>query len=196
MDKKVCENCGAPIGENEKKCSYCGTPTAKNSIDNLQKQQTNSIKSVKEEPRGIGCFVTIIILIFCIIVVIFIPHLAGANCVSCLGESCAEGGGGTSGFLERPIRNGDLTIDSEYDSLISVNIVVVAHANIKNLSLKLTFYDKNNSVIKTMTKYIGNIESGDRKDATVSLTDFNISEAFKINSVRVEVENGVVSYLG
>ena len=161
----------------------------------MDEENKQNAESAQEEKRGHGCLITVLIFI----IIIAIIAVAISVAVNSANEDKKGNNGGNNSsndkpqIFERDANNGDISFDYEYSFPISINIIIVAKVDIKNLSISLLFADENKQTIKTMNKPVGNLDEGERQEITISLTDFSLSEIFKINYTSYRVTGGTVS---
>ena len=70
---------------------------------------------------------------------------------------------------------------------------MIPYVDIDDLELQFKYYDNDKNLITTKTKSVGNVKEGNQYTVSVSLTEFNFFDLFKINYTSVSVINGTVS---
>lgn len=100
----------------------------------------------------------------------------------------------TPKLFTRNARNSDIDININEDFSLSISCIITPNVNIDNLQIKFTFVDKNKSTITTKNKVMGNVSSDTDYSVTFSLSEFTVTEFFKLYSMSAEVIGGTVSY--
>ena len=119
----------------------------------------------------------ILVLLFLLLGVIFI---AGCNKESTL--------------LSRDAKNSDIDFNLSNEFSLNIEYKITPRVDINNLEITFKYYDKNNNLLTTKIKNVGNVEEGIEYSITVSLTEFSFLDIFKLHSVSARVTGGTVSY--
>ena len=98
-------------------------------------------------------------------------------------------------LFTRDANNGDIQVEAimNYNNL-GVDIIIHPNCDIENLVIKIKQYDKEGNIIETFTKNLGNVKEGVEVTTSISLTDFDFSDIFKLGKTGIEVYNGRVKY--
>ena len=70
--------------------------------------------------------------------------------------------------------------------------LVVPHSDIKKLQVTFKFYDDSNTIVKQVTKDVGNVVANSQYTVSIS---FTLSEIMNISKYSYDVVGGSVSYL-
>lgn len=98
-------------------------------------------------------------------------------------------------ILTRKATMNDINIDTSQELSLNVNYIMIPYSDIDNLELKFQYYDKDRKLVTTKTKTIGNIKEGTQYTISISFTEFNFFDLFKINYTSVSIVNGTVSLI-
>lgn len=101
--------------------------------------------------------------------------------------------GSLSRMFSREARNADISLDVSGDHVTSVNYLLMPKVDIGELELTFEYEDKNEGVIKSVIKQVGNVKKGYQYTVIVSLAEFTFSELTKIKYQTCEVTGGFVS---
>lgn len=208
-----CKKCGKHIEDDSKFCMYCGqeikvTPKeneqAKTSrIEIVRKEKNNDITEdfSNYEKKNHGCLIVSIVVIVTIAIIIGALFATGVFGSSDSGHNNGDynnggtsNGGNSSGILTRDANNNDIYVTVNNDFSLEVSLTVKPYSDIKGLSILVEFADKNHNIVTTKTKYIGNANKDADYKVSFALTEFSVSQVFKIVYVRTSVESGTVSY--
>lgn len=100
---------------------------------------------------------------------------------------------GCNKILTRQATINDINIDTSQEISFNINYVMIPYVDIDDLELQFKYYDNDKNLITTKTKSVGNVKEGNQYTVSVSLTEFNFFDLFKINYTSVSVINGTVS---
>lgn len=202
-----CKNCGKPIDDNANFCAHCGANIKNTSANNQPTNKQPESKPVSKpsstapqknadntsERRG-GCLLVVVSIIIVAIVFTFIGISYAGGYKSCVVANKDGNGNYQPQVFSRAATNNDISVDFNYEGIIAINIDVTAKSDIKDLSLTFRFLNKNSVVIKTLEKYVGNINNGETRRISISISEFGLSEIFTIQYVQADVTGGSVSY--
>lgn len=216
-----CTKCGKPVGDNENFCAHCGTPVKREKtetetqniketpektetkneelpeVEKIRNLESPKEQHIEDEPKkgaSGGCLAVLVVL-FLIALVIGLPLYGFLS--SNGGCACAtkDGDGGYNPqIFSRAATNNDISIDFNYEGVIAINVDVTAKSDIKDLALTLKFTNKNGVTIKTMERYVGNIDEGETERISIGISEFGLNEIFTIHYVEASVTGGSVSY--
>lgn len=88
----------------------------------------------------------------------------------------------------------DVYLTTNNDFSLEISCTLKPIVDIKNLQLKFVFLDSKGNSLTTKTKSLGNVNKNTDYKVTFALTEFSVSELFKINQYKVSVIAGTVSY--
>ena len=190
-----CKKCGTQIDDDSEFCKSCGAKQTTDESSNIPIQQEN-------KKSGLGC--GSIILVFIIIMALF---FVGVIIVPACSESCSEDNSKNSNnsnknqnydepqLFTRDARNSDIEIQYETNlSALAIDIVIMPNVDIEKLELKIQHYDKNGNMLLTQYKEIGNVKEGVQVKTQIKLTDFSLTDFFKVETTSITVNDGTVSY--
>ncbi len=95
--------------------------------------------------------------------------------------------------FSRSATNNDIYIDLSEEISLSITYEIVPQVDIKNLEITFKYHTKENKVLSTKIKNIGNVKKGINYPVSVSLGEFSFLDIFKINSTSANVTGGTVS---
>ncbi|MBR4335863.1 MAG: hypothetical protein IKP74_05350 [Clostridia bacterium] len=98
-------------------------------------------------------------------------------------------------LLERSARFSDITVTESVEATImnlKETFLVVPHSDIKKLQVTFKFYDDSNTIVKQVTKDVGNVVANSQYTVSIS---FTLSEIMNISKYSYDVVGGSVSYL-
>ena len=103
---------------------------------------------------------------------------------------------GTSvSLFKRDARNSDITLYCDLDmNSFGAKFTITPQVDIEELELEIRFLDKNEQLIKTITKYVGNVKEGVQVSFSISISEIGLINALKIEYGRASVSGGKVSY--
>lgn len=145
----------------------------------------SSPKIVHEEKKKKSCLVPILIFILIIVGVVVLF-------VKCF-DSMNDKNNSKTNLLERKATVQDISITDEYDFPTSIALQIIPKEDIDGLVLTIEYYDSSNSLLKTQTKAIGNVQAGVPETTSINLTDFSLSQIWKIDHCKYYVSAGTVS---
>lgn len=152
------------------------------------------MEETENKELHLGClvFVVIIVSILIILAILFftvwLPKLISNE------NGVGVNTDGVGKLLSRSANNGDIKFEVDDDFSFSINMIVTPNTDIKDLQLTLQFLDKNQKVLMTKNHVLGNVSKNVGYKITYKLSDFSLSQMFKIVSVRASVTGGTVSY--
>lgn len=203
-----CKKCGAKIANDSIFCSKCGVKLVEESdsvhsapVDEMSAKQDTERKEVSEEhPKEKigcleGCFVwgclPLLILGVIISIVLFIAWSNGYIDSS----NNTTDRGNIAQIIKRNATNADVEISDSIDlASLSVSLTIHPNCDIDNLEITLKHYDSNSNLLKTQVQQIGNVVKGNDVTVKISITDFSLVEAFKIEKTNISVTGGSVSF--
>lgn len=97
-------------------------------------------------------------------------------------------------ILTRDATNNDIEFDLSNEFSLNIEYAITPRVDINNLEITFKYYDKNNNLLTTKIKNIGNVKEDIVYSVTVSLTEFSFLDIFKLHSVSASVTGGTVSY--
>ncbi len=97
-------------------------------------------------------------------------------------------------ILTRDATNNDIDFDLSNEFSLNIEYAITPRVDINNLEITFKYYDKNNNLLTTKIKNIGNVKEDIEYSVTVSLTEFSFLDIFKLHSVSARVTGGTVSY--
>ena len=97
-------------------------------------------------------------------------------------------------ILTRDATNNDIDFDLSNEFSLNIEYAITPRVDINNLEITLKYYDKNNNLLTTKIKNIGNVKEDIEYSVIVSLTEFSFLDIFKLHSVSARVTGGTVSY--
>ena len=118
------------------------------------------------------------------------------------GSSGSSGSTGSSGGnIVQQVTSRDATVDDlimqdDFNlETLSLVLNVTPKCDIKNLELTLTFYYEDGTEMKTVVKYLGDVKEAQAINVQIPITDFSLSEIYKMGNTRIIVSNGRVPYI-
>lgn len=108
---------------------------------------------------------------------------------------------GNFSFKSRSARNTDISVtcnDFSIEEILSLSMVftVVPNQDIEDLEITIYFCDSSETELTSKTQRIGNLNKNQTCDASFSLTEFTLTQLYKIKAWRYEVTGGTVNYFG
>ena len=97
-------------------------------------------------------------------------------------------------ILTRDATNNDIDFDLSNEFSLNIEYAITPRVDINNVEITFKYYDKNNNLLTTKIKNIGNVKEDIEYSVTVSLTEFSFLDIFKLHSVSARVTGGTVSY--
>ncbi len=97
-------------------------------------------------------------------------------------------------ILTRDATNNDIDFDLSNEFSLNIEYAITPRVDINNLEITFKYYDKNNNLLTTKIKNIGNVKEDIEYSVIVSLTEFSFLDIFKLHSVSARVTGGTVSY--
>ena len=98
-------------------------------------------------------------------------------------------------LLTRAANNKDILMTGETDfSSLGAKYTVTPQCDIDGLELKIKVCDKKDTILKTYTKYLGNVVKGVQVAFTISLEDLGLINSLKASYLEWSVVSGTVSY--
>lgn len=153
----------------------------------------------EEKSRGcLGTFLAIIGVLAIIVVgiVVFVQCNSNGNNSGTSSNGSGNSGGGSSSLPQityRDANNGDISGDWD-SSLFDQKFVFIPKYNISNLEFTFLIKNKNDQVIKTITKTIGNVTKGQQYTVTLTTTDLgDLGTMWNARTTYLEVTGGRVA---
>ena len=149
----------------------------------------------EQQSKSHGCIVGVLIVLIIagvlslIIFLVVIPALQNNGVV----ESTVNTDGAGKLF-SRSANNGDIEFNISDDFSFSIDMQITPTTDIKGLQMTFVFLDKNDNELTTRNYTLGNVTKGVKYSVTYRLSEFSLSQMFKIAAVRVRVTGGTVSY--
>ena len=187
-----CKKCGTQIDDDSEFCKKCGTEQKENN-----EIQENTANTKSNKPSLPGCIIWIIVtsIIISIITVVIAGITNDNKRNEQTNNSTNDYENNEPQLFTRNANNNDIQIKYETNySALAVDIIILPNTNIENLEIKIVHCDKNNNVLLTQYKTIGNVTKGIQVKTQMKLLDFSLSDMFKVNSTSITVSNGTVSY--
>lgn len=98
-------------------------------------------------------------------------------------------------LFKRDARNSDINLYCDLDmNSFGAKFTITPQVDIEELELEIRFLDKNEQLIKTITKYVGNVKEGVQVSFSISISEIGLINALKIEYGRASVSGGKVSY--
>lgn len=162
----------------------------------LTENESPFIENDKEKSthKKITLIAAIGISIFVIISFILIPLSANKPEITITGNYQGNNNTHSPQLFSRKATVNDLEIESQYKFPVSIDIVLRPYADINNLQLTITHYDKNGKLLETQIKTIGNVLEGGEYTTQLDITDFSLSTIWSIEKTSYQVTQGTVSY--
>lgn len=102
---------------------------------------------------------------------------------------------GQQTLTSRSARASDIEIMQNEDIFsLSAIYKVTPNVDINDLQVTIYFLDSSNNTVTTKVKIIGNVSANVEYSFSFKLSDFSVTEIFKIEYWRYEVTGGTVSY--
>ena len=160
--------------------------------------ETNGESGTK---KSHGCAIWLLLIVGAIIFgVIFVNNVTkNEEKMKWQNGSSVSIGGNTDGatkLLSRSARDSDISYNFSDELLLGITYKIVPDTDIKDLQVTIYCSDKNDSLITSKTKAVGNVKTGVEYSVTISISEFTFSEMFKIEYYRLRVTGGTVSYFG
>ena len=201
-----CKKCGHELTDDAIFCSQCGTRTDTNSAQiNNDEQKT----PIQENQSGSGCSktaITFAILMLVIVISLIVTFFPNTNSKNSSSHNNKNTGGSTTSDTTDTTQNyvpslftrkanwNDMVIDFEWNwSSLSTDMIITPNTDIDDLSIQLSFYDKNENLLCTTSKYIGNVKEGVQITKKISLSEF-AKYIFSIDHTTPTITSGSVSY--
>lgn len=157
----------------------------------MEENTNNSKEEIndKSNSKTCGCVIGIIISIGLIIGIFFLIYFFN-------NKSTPNNPDGATKLLSRSATNKDINVEVSNDLSLSMNCIVKPSTDISNLQITFKFIDKNQNLITTKNKTIGNVTKNNNYSISFALSEFGLTEIFKIQAFYAEVTGGTVSYFG
>lgn len=97
-----------------------------------------------------------------------------------------------TGILTRKANLNDIYIDLSPEFSMNMEYKINPNVNINKLELKFSFYDKNNKLLTSKTKYVGSVKKNNTYSVTINLFEFSFAQILTIDKVRAEISSGTV----
>ncbi len=158
-----CKKCGNEIDNDSVFCSKCG-----------EKLFSSTNTTAERENKGLIAILIAIPIIFFIIVTGIIMQ-----------DSCNN--------IGRDATNNDIEIEIQTDiTTMSFQAIILPNVDINNLEIEIEFRDKNNVLLKTVTKNIGNVKKGVQVKSYIDSNDLGVSNLLKASKTVSRVISGNV----
>ena len=193
-----CKKCGTKIDDDSIFCCKCGArqsvEQAENSVDASKPADEGTkiastpspsgAQSSQEEEYKSGCgSVLIIFAVFVCIIALSVGLVLAWG-----GKNSCSGGG-----LSRSATTSDISVDTDLNIMaLGVDVIVTPKEDISGLELTLVYCDNVGKELKTQKLYIGDVKDGVKTKKTVAITEFSLTEALQISSVKIRVSGGTV----
>ncbi|MBO5313167.1 MAG: zinc ribbon domain-containing protein [Clostridia bacterium] len=179
-----CRHCGKEINENSNFCNHCG----KNLTDEANEEEN---KKDNGKIGDIGCGTFIIGTI--IIILILFAICTGISKNDNKSDTKKSENNITQQITYRDARNGDIEVEFKTNlNNLGVDITIHPNCDINGLVVKIKQYDKDGNIIEIFDKHLGNVKEGIEVTTSISLTDFNIVDMFKLGQTELTVYDGKV----
>lgn len=149
----------------------------------MEQNNLNSPQKEENSSSGKSCLVSLIIFILIIALIVWVIQL-----------TTNQDNRDIPSLTTRKATTNDIDIDSNESNLISIEIVVTPKHDIDNLEITVYYYSETNKLLKTVTKDFGNVKEGGKYTQHVYITDFSLSQIFKLHHCKFTVTGGTVSY--
>lgn len=97
-------------------------------------------------------------------------------------------------LTSRKATTNDIHIESDDSNLVSIELLLTPKKDIDDLEITVEYYDKNKTLLKTKVVYYGDVKEGATYSKSISISNFSLSEFFKLSYARYLVTGGTVSY--
>ena len=145
------------------------------------------------EKKSHGCLVALLVLMVIGFLVFMGYRYIQSELIDNATNSTNRDGSGK--WFSRSATPSDITVNYELDlSSFGMKGIVLPNKDIENLELTIIFFDKNDSALKTVVKYIGNVKEGVQVSFSISIAEIGLSAAWNAEYTRVTVTGGTVSY--
>lgn len=99
-------------------------------------------------------------------------------------------------ILTRKATNEDIYIDLSQEISFSIKYNVTPKVDINDLEIEFAYFDRNGTFLAFKTKNVGNVTKGQDISVSVSLTEFSLTDLFKIYKTQAKVTGGTVPLFG
>ena len=190
-----CKKCGTKIDDDSIFCCKCGArqsvEQAESSVDApkpadegtkiANTPSPSGVRPSQEEEPATGCGVALWCIIFFFVVLALVGVLV-----------MADWSGGI-GCGSRQATTSDISVDTDLNIMaLGIDVVVTPKEDISGLELTLVYCDNVGKELKTQKLYIGDVKDGVKTKKTVAITEFSLTEALQISSVKIRVSGGTV----
>lgn len=182
-----CKHCGNKLNEKSIFCDKCGKTI---------KETIKKVENTKSKKFDFVAFFWAIGILGFIISMLLILNYFDMNSNSNKGNSTNSTieNNDKSQLLNRKANNNDIEIENDEKLSLSINIILMPKSDIQNLQLTFQFYDKNDILLDTKTKIVGNVLKNKQYTITFSLSEFSFSSILYIHHYTCGVSGGTVSY--
>lgn len=202
-DSKFCNSCGAKQDESpevvfvtQTYCANCGYPVTDEIICPKCKKIVETTTKPPIKKFSVLNFISWLLVITVVIVIIAIvaAMIKNNNEYNEKHNYSSSKTNTQGGILSRKATTNDIEYSSSIDiSNLSTIVYITPKCDIDDLELKISFYDKNENLLKTITKTIGDVEKGTEVKKTIPLSDF--PNIFKIEYSIITISDGEVPYI-
>lgn len=200
IEEKQANSTGEPVKEERTKENVIDSGKEEKSQSNgagLKQAENTEVASEKSH----GCAIWLLLIVGAIIFgVIFVNNVTkNKEKMKSQNGSSVSIGGNTDGvmkLLSRSARDSDISYNFSDELSLGITYKIVPDTDIKDLQVTIYCSDKNDSLITSKTKAVGNVKAGVEYSVTISISEFTFSEMFKIEYYRLRVTGGTVSYFG
>lgn len=139
---------------------------------------------------GIGClFYALVFLIVGIFSIFLVSSIVESG-------SCKNPIDVVQQTISKPAQNSDINIDTEFDLLIGFSLIITPNCDIDNLEIMIKYYDKNNNLLETHQRIVGDVKKHNKYHIKINLSDFSsFNTLLSINYEKISVIGGTITYL-
>lgn len=143
---------------------------------------------------GFKIFLLIAIILIVIVSVVFAVMNSTNNQDTNKPNTNNNNNSNNTQIFSRAANINDIYLTTNNDFSLEISCTLKPNVDIKNLQLKFVFLDSKGNSLTTKTKSLGNVNENTDYKVTFALTEFSVSELFKINQYKISVIAGTVSY--
>lgn len=149
-----------------------------NTSQNTQQQNKDGVSK-----SGRSRFTSLIVIILIIVSVVFIVQ-----------KVTNKDNSSNPTLTTRKASINDINIQSNENNLISLELEITPKYDIDDLEITIDYYSSSKTLLKTITKYIGNVKENGKYTEQVYITDFSVSQVLELSYCKYRVTRGRVSY--